>query len=70
MVIQLLIVILIAIQIDSKLSQNLNQVVHDEFFFALWSLSVTKDDISGEPLKIMYSDVPPYITHQRHSTLT
>ena len=50
--------------------QNLNQVGIDEFLRALRSLGVKKDDISGEPLKIMYSSVVPYSTHQRHSTPT
>ena len=50
--------------------QNLNQVGIDEFLRALRSLGVKKDDISGEPLKIMYSNVAPYSTHQRHSTPT
>ena len=50
--------------------QNLNQVGIDEFLRALRSLDVKKDDISGEPLKIKYSNVAPYSTHQRHSTPT
>ena len=50
--------------------QNLNQVGIDEFLRALRSLGVKKDDISGEPLKITYSNVTPYSTHQRHSTPT
>ena len=50
--------------------QNLNQVGIDEFRRALRSLGVKKDDISGEPLKIKYSNVAPYSTHQRHSTPT
>ena len=50
--------------------QNLNQVGIDEFLRALRSLGVKKDDISGELLKIKYSSVVPYSTHQRHSTLT
>ena len=49
--------------------QNLNQVGIDEFLRALRSLDVKKDDISGEPLKIEYSNVAPYSIHQRHSTL-
>ena len=49
--------------------QNLYQVGIDEFFGALRNLGVKKDDISGEPLKIKYSSVAPYSTHQRHSTL-
>ena len=48
--------------------QNLNQVDIDEFLRALRRLGVKKDDISGEPLKIKYSNVAPYSTHQRHST--
>ena len=50
--------------------QNLNQVGIDEFLRALRSLGVKKDDISGEPLKIKYSNVAPYSTHKRHSTPT
>ena len=50
--------------------QNLNQVGIDEFLRALRNLGVKKDDISGEPLKIKYSNVEPYSTHQRHSTPT
>ena len=46
--------------------QNLNQVGIDEFFRALLSRGVKKDDISDEPLKINYSNVAPYSTHQRH----
>ena len=49
---------------------NLNQVGIDEYLCALRSLGVKKDDISGEPLKIKYSNVAPYSTHERHSTLT
>ena len=48
----------------------MNQVGIDEFFRALRSLGVKKDDISGELLKIKYSSVTPYSTHQRHSTPT
>ena len=48
----------------------MNQVGIDEFLCALRSLGVKKDDISGEPLKIKYSNVAPYSTHQRHSTPT
>ena len=47
--------------------QNFNQVGIDEFLCSLRSLSVKKDDISAEPLKIKYSNVAPYSTHQRHS---
>ena len=50
--------------------QNLNQVGIDKFLCSLRSLGVKKDDISGEPLKIKYSNVAPYSTHQRHSTPT
>ena len=50
--------------------QNLNQVNIDEFLRELRSLSVKKDSISGEPLKITYSNVAPYCTYQRHLTLT
>ena len=50
--------------------QNLNQVGINEFLRALRSLSVKKDDISGEPLKIKYSSVAPYSTHHRHSAPT
>ena len=50
--------------------QNLNQVDIDEFLRALRSLGVKKDDISGEPLKIKYSNVATNSTHQRHSTPT
>ena len=49
---------------------NLNQVGIDKILRALRSLGVTKDDISGEPLKIKYSNVAPNSTHQRHSTPT
>ena len=42
----------------------------DEFFRALRSLGVKKDDISGEPLKIKYSNGEPYSNNQRHSTPT
>ena len=31
---------------------------------------MSKHDISGEPLKIKYSNVAPYSTHKRHSTPT
>ena len=48
--------------------QNLNQVGIDEFFRALQSLGVKKDDINVEPLKIKYSNVALNSTHQRHST--
>ena len=50
--------------------QNLNQVGIDEFLRALRSLGVKKDDISGEPIKIKYSNLAPYSNHQRHSTPT
>ena len=50
--------------------QNLNQMGIDEFFRPLRSLGVKKDDISGKPLKIKYSSVAPYSTHQRHSNKT
>ena len=50
--------------------QNLNQVGIDDFLRALRSLGVKKYNISGESLKIKYSSVAPYSTHQRHSTLT
>ena len=50
--------------------QNLNQVGFDEFLRALRSLGVKKDYISGEPLKIKYSNVAPYSTHHFHSTPT
>ena len=50
--------------------QYLNQVGIDNFLRALQSLGVKKDDISGEPLKIKYSNVAPYSTYQRHSTPT
>ena len=50
--------------------QNLNQVDIDVFLRALRSLGVKKDDISGETLKIKYSNVALYSTHQRHSTPT
>ena len=42
----------------------------DKFLCALQSLGVKKDVISGEPLKIKYSNVAPNSTHQRHSTPT
>ena len=50
--------------------QNLNQVGIDEFLCALRSLGVKKDDISGEPRKIKFSNVALYSTYQRHSTPT
>ena len=43
--------------------QNLNQVGIDEFYRALQSLDDKKDNISGEPIKITYSNVAPYSTH-------
>ena len=51
-----------------SIQQNLNQVGIDEFLRALRSLGVKTDDVSGEPLKIKYSNVAPNSTHQRHST--
>ena len=42
----------------------------DKFLRALRSLGVKKYDISVDPLKIKYSNVAPYSTHQRHSTPT
>ena len=50
--------------------QNFSQVGIDEFFYALPSLGVKKNDISGELLKLKYSNVVPYSTQQRHSTPT
>ena len=50
--------------------QNLNQMGINEFLCALRSLGVKKDNLSGEPLKINYSNVAPYSTHLRHSTPT
>ena len=50
--------------------QHLNQVSINEFFRALGSLGVKKNDISNDPLKINYSSVAPYCTHQRNSTPT
>ena len=50
--------------------QNFNQVGIDEFLHAIRSRGFKKDKISGEPLKIMYSNVAPCCTHQRHSTPT
>ena len=50
--------------------QHLNQVGIDKFLRSLRSLGVKKDDISGEPLEIKYSNVAPYSTPHRHSTLT
>ena len=47
--------------------QNLDQVSIDELLRAIRSLGVMKDDISGEPLKIKYSNVAPYSNHQSHS---
>ena len=43
--------------------QNLNQVGSDKFLRSLRSLGVKDDNISGEPLKIKYSNVAPYSTH-------
>ena len=48
--------------------KNLNQAGIDEFLSALRSLGVKKDEISGEPLKIKYTNVAPYGAEQRHST--
>ena len=48
--------------------QTLTQMGIDKFLRALRSLGVTKDDISGEPLKIKYDNEAPYSTHQRHLT--
>ena len=42
----------------------------DEFLRAVQSLTVKKNDISGEPLKIKYSNVALYSTYKRHYTLT
>ena len=50
--------------------QIINQVGIDEFLCDLRSFGVKKDDISGEPLKIMYNIVASYSTHQRHLTQT
>ena len=46
----------------------MKQVGIDEFLRALRSLGVKKDDISGDPFKIKYSNVAPYSTYQRNST--
>ena len=48
----------------------MNQVGIDEFLRAFRSLGVKTNDISGEPLKIKYSNEAPCSTHQRHSTPT
>ena len=50
--------------------QNFNQMGIDIFLRSLQSLAVKKDDISNEPLKIKYSNVALYSTHQLHSTPT
>ena len=50
--------------------QNLNQVGIDEFLLALRSLCVKKDDLSGKPYKIKYSNLAPYNCYQRQSTAT
>ena len=50
--------------------QNLNKVCIDQFLRSLRSLGVKKDDISGEPLKIKYSNVAPYSTLHLYSTPT
>ena len=50
--------------------QYLNQEGITEYLRALRSLDLKKDDISNETLKIKYSNVAPYNTHQRHSTPT
>ena len=50
--------------------QNLDQVGIDEFLRALKSLSLIKDNINDKTLKIKYSNMAPYSTHKRHSTLT
>ena len=42
--------------------QHLNQVGINEFLSALRSLGVKKNNISGEPLKIKYSNVAPNST--------
>ena len=48
---------------------NLNQVNFDEFLQALRGLCDNKNNgISGDPLKIKYSNVAPYSTHKRHFT--
>ena len=46
--------------------QNLNEVGIDKCFLAIRSIDVKKDYISGEPLKIKYSNVARYSTHKRH----
>ena len=54
-----------------KNQQNLNQVDIDEFLRALRILGVKKkDDLSGEPRKIKYSNVATYSTYKRHFTPT
>ena len=47
---------------------DLHQVGIDDFLCALRSLSVKKDEISREPLKIKYKNVAAYGAVQRHST--
>ena len=53
-----------------KNQHNLNHVGINEFFRTLRNFGFKKNYISGEPLKIKYSNVAPYSTHQRNSTPT
>ena len=51
------------------INQNdLHQVGINVFLRALRSLGVTKDEISGGPLKIKFKNVAPYGAVKRHST--
>ena len=50
--------------------QNLNHVGIDEFHCELLYLCAKKNKISGESLKIKYSNVAPYHPYQHHSTPT
>ena len=48
--------------------QDLHQLGIDDFYPALQSLGIKKDEISDEPLKLKYKYVEPYGAVQRHST--
>ena len=48
--------------------KDLHQLGIDDFLRAFRSLGIKKDDISGETLKNKFSNVAPYVVHQRHSS--
>ena len=48
--------------------QDRHQVGIDDFLHSLRSLGIKRDDVSGETLKNKFSNVAPYVAHQRHST--